>query len=375
MAADGPSALERALLDPARLLALRACDAKLLRYNPHSFASVLNPRGRNLRMLGPPLLTLGGAYSALAALLTPPLAEALAEWLEPVEGYFIPLLTSTVAFLLVFRIGRAAVRFWDARAAAGDIILNARTLSAEALMLRPADDAARADLARWMCAMPVAIKNHLRALADAGPAGCLPLGAKPVQPFSSPKPPFSRATRLMELVPALSAMEAAAVLDARNPPLLVAVRVREAAARVLAQARPEHVQPLAYRGLADALDRIAKAAGTMERIANTPLPFVYVAHLRTFLLLFLAVAPLPVFLASGWAALAPALLAAWAMLGIEAAAVECEAPFLRRANHLGLGALSITVARDIAQVLRDTSAAQRTPLVVPTVSQAVPAAL
>ena len=45
-----------------------------------------------------------------------------------------------------------------------------------------------------------------------------------------------------------------------------------------------------YRGMGDAIGALAGAWGTMERIGATPLPFVYVAHLRTFLVLYLLVA-------------------------------------------------------------------------------------
>ena len=51
----------------------------------------------------------------------------------------------------------------------------------------------------------------------------------------------------------------------------------------------------------------------------------------------------------------PALLAmGWSLLGIEAAAVECERPFGRRANHLALGSFAVTTAQNVAQTLGDT---------------------
>ncbi|KAL7548761.1 hypothetical protein ACHAWF_012023 [Thalassiosira exigua] len=90
----------------------------------------------------------------------------------------------------------------------------------------------------------------------------------------------------------------------------------------------------------------------MERIAATPLPYVYVVHLRTFLLLYLFLWNLQG-IGSGGLEAVPALLAAsWALLGIEAAAVECERPFRLRANHLPLGKMCVVVARNVAQTMK-----------------------
>ena len=43
----------------------------------------------------------------------------------------------------------------------------------------------------------------------------------------------------------------------------------------------------------------------------------------------------------------------WSLLGIEAAAVECESPFDYKANHLTLGKASALIARNIGQALKE----------------------
>ena len=43
----------------------------------------------------------------------------------------------------------------------------------------------------------------------------------------------------------------------------------------------------------------------------------------------------------------------WSLLGIEAAAVECESPFDYLANHLTLGKASVLIARNIGQALKE----------------------
>ena len=96
-----------------------------------------------------------------------------------------------------------------------------------------------------------------------------------------------------------------------------------------------------------------KCVGTMERIKTTPLPFVYVIHLRTFLFLYLLLWNMTSMASSGWIAL-PALLAFnLSMLGIEAASVECECPFDYKPNHLTLGKFCVGIAKNIAQTLKE----------------------
>ena len=119
---------------------------------------------------------------------------------------------------------------------------------------------------------------------------------------------------------------------------------------------PPEVRAMAYRGLSDAINTLTGAWGAMERINGTPLPFVYVAHLRSVLVLYLLVAPLPAVAEGGWAVVPPLIAISWALLGIEAAALECERPFKHRPNHLPLGRFCVVTAENVAQTLADASA-------------------
>ena len=42
----------------------------------------------------------------------------------------------------------------------------------------------------------------------------------------------------------------------------------------------------------------------------------------------------------------------WALLGIQAASVECERPFRWDANHLALGRMGVVVSQNVGQTLR-----------------------
>ena len=52
-----------------------------------------------------------------------------------------------------------------------------------------------------------------------------------------------------------------------------------------------------------------------------------------------------------WKAIVPLFAASWALLGIEAAAVECERPFAWHSNHLPLGKMCIVISANVAQTI------------------------
>merc|ERR1711865_782167 len=97
------------------------------------------------------------------------------------------------------------------------------------------------------------------------------------------------------------------------------------------------VRAVIFRSLSEQIDTLTGAWGAMERINATPLPFAYVVHLRTFLVLYLLAWNLEALALHGWSAFPALVVVSWALLGIEAASVECERPFRWDANHLALG--------------------------------------
>eukprot|EP00747_Dinoflagellata_sp_TGD_P221082 gnl/TRDRNA2_/TRDRNA2_92972_c0_seq2.p1 gnl/TRDRNA2_/TRDRNA2_92972_c0~~gnl/TRDRNA2_/TRDRNA2_92972_c0_seq2.p1 ORF type:complete len:118 (-),score=13.48 gnl/TRDRNA2_/TRDRNA2_92972_c0_seq2:29-334(-) len=90
----------------------------------------------------------------------------------------------------------------------------------------------------------------------------------------------------------------------------------------------------------------------MERINNTPLPFAYVAHLRTLLVLYLLGLPFALGKTWGWSTIPATFIISFSLLGIEAAAVSCERPFGRGTNHLPLDLFKDVIADNVAQILR-----------------------
>lgn len=329
------SATLAAILQSHRLDVLLACDANVVSYDPDAYLPVVfRIYGRNSKLIVKPILLF--ILWAIAWGSVFEIVPALRDYVSDAE-LVSPLLTP-VSFLLVFRLGRAAVRYWDARAAAGKMVETCRTIASTGIVSCADDPVLQTDIARWLCMMPVAVKRFLRPVA--------------VQ---------RQASERDEVGGLLSDHEASRVFDDSGyPPLAVLTSLRALALRAGAQDDGGRVasglaqagRAQLYKQLNEQIDTLTGAWGAMERINGTPLPFAYVAHLRTFLLLYLLLWAIEALAKHSWASVPVLLLASFALLGIEAAAVECERPFKGATNHLALGKMGVVVARNVAQTLR-----------------------
>lgn len=339
------SVLYDALLAPKRIRALQGCDRNLVSYNATSFWMVFRLKGRHFRMILLPLLSLL-LWDLFLGLLLLTYGDPwnIRHHIQSMEPLVAPILTP-VSFLLVFRLGRAAVRYWDARAAMGKLIEVCRTTSSTALVgCAPLGNvlwqrALAEDFVRWVAVFPVAVKNFLR-------------------PFRVGTKHSASCNRFDEVGDVLSLDDRRTFLATKNEgkyaPILVLNRLRALAGQLAltySERQSEVVNGVLFRQLNEQIDVLTGAWGAMERINGTPLPFVYVVHLRTFLLLYLFFWHAEAMAVNGWMALPPLLLASWGLLGIEAAAVECERPFHWNSNHLALGRACIVVAQNLAQTM------------------------
>jgi len=361
-----------AILYQPRLDALLDCDRNILSYDPFSFHVVFGIRGRNFGMIWVPLLGLLFWDVCWALMLAVDERQQASVMITSLDGLISPLLTP-VSFLLVFRLSRAAVRFWDSRAAFGNLVKICRDIVSTAAVSckyhqygqQQRHEILCHDFARWVCAFPIATKNFLRP-----DLACAADGR----------------TRRKEIGPLLSEKDANDMLTPVNgggsmefiAPIYVLDRLRELAymlsfgedvndsssngnkddgpngpvpATTSSMLKTQKGTAI-YRQLNGQIDTLNGAWGAMERIAATPLPFVYVVHLRTFLLLYLFLWNLHGVGSNGWKTIPALLAASWALLGIEAAAVECERPFQLNANHLPLGKMCVVVAKNVAQTLK-----------------------
>lgn len=106
---------QEAILDPKRLDALDACDTPVYSYHRYSLLRDFQQcRGRNFGMLVLPLLLLllwGVVWNLMYIYAdNDELRETIESWGELINPLWVP-----ISFLMVFRLARAAIRFWDSR--------------------------------------------------------------------------------------------------------------------------------------------------------------------------------------------------------------------------------------------------------------------
>lgn len=123
----------------------------------------------------------------------------------------------------------------------------------------------------------------------------------------------------------------------------------------------KHESPLeaiVFQRLLDSIQGLGVPLGGCERIQGTPLPYVYVAHLRSFLLVVLCAVPFLFACEWQWATIPLSLLVALALLGIEAASVECERPFSSNPskNHHDLERFAVLLSTEVSHMLRRAEA-------------------
>ena len=125
---------ERTLQQEAnRLEHLRAKAAKQKKYSPTSWFSVIfSYRGRAAHHIRHPLAWVLLVSVVAALVSTSHGTRKWTAWLKRVEATEA-LLRMALSFLLVFRLGRSATRYWEARTKAGAMIEVCRTLASTAL--------------------------------------------------------------------------------------------------------------------------------------------------------------------------------------------------------------------------------------------------
>lgn len=248
------------------------------------------------------------------------------------------VVSTALGFLLVFRLNRASVRWWECRTMWGMVIAYIRVLTSGICEHLSHSPKRRDQAVAWTAAFAVASKQMLRGETDISQA---------------------------ELAGVLTSDDVMRLQLAKHPPLYCCEEIRHAIQRAFPKShgREEHVhggdavsaaiaQSSITRLLETSIDALIINIGGMERIRATPLPMVYVSHLRTFLLLYLLLLPYMIGESWGYFTVPTVFITSFSLLGIDGAAAECESPFLRsRVNHLDMDTFCQTAFNSILQIL------------------------
>jgi len=101
------------------------------------------------------------------------------------------------------------------------------------------------------------------------------------------------------------------------------------------------------------IEEITNCFGILERIANTPVPFSYIAHLHHILLGFLITLPMFLLADYGWYTTVCTAFISFSLLGIDQSATEIESPFGMDRNDLPLDTICLLIQEKML-VITDT---------------------
>ena len=211
----------------------------------------------------------------------------------------------------------------------GAIIAQTRSLVSGTIVHGSHNIFARDETLRWIAAFSIATMELLRNAEE------LPLG---------------------HFAGILNQEQVALLQKQKHPPLYAADQVRYNLAEVFSECdlgvsaikSIQLSQQLIH--LEGQLNDLIWSGGGMERIKSTPLPIVYVSHLRTFLLFNLLLFPYVFGPSWGWSTIPIVAASAFAWFGIECAAAEVESPFGKdRVNALNMDSYVIGLLSTMQQ--------------------------
>jgi putative membrane protein len=223
-----------------------------------------------------------------------------------------------LGLLLVFRTNSSYDRYWEGRRQWGSIINETRNLGRASRAFLRGDRSLFEEVVLWTIAFPHAVMYTLR-----GSAGLGPIAAR------------------------LPAAEVEATLGSGHVPLAVATRISEC----LAEARDRGVvSDYVAMTLDQNVQLLVDCVGSCERIYKTPLPFVYVVHLRRALILYCFTLPFALVEHYGWWTILATLFVSYTFFGIEEIGVEIENPFGTDHNDLPLEQFCETIERNLLEL-------------------------
>jgi putative membrane protein len=191
--------------------------------------------------------------------------DAVGDW----QIFYGFVLNVVLSFMLVFRLNRAAQRYWLSRQFWGVFIARGRLLTSGLLIHGGHNPSVRDEAIRWVGAVAVSTMVFMR-------------GDKKIPDHTLDGVLDRKAVSQME--------------SALHMPIYASDMVRDALKRLfyVTENTPPglaHAWTVQLDRLEGELAELVNQFGGMERVRATPLPIVYVSHLRTFLLIHLLLFP------------------------------------------------------------------------------------
>jgi len=249
------------------------------------------------------------------------------ETLEHWDTVYSLVLKTSLAFLLVFRLNRCAMRYWEARGLWGNLTHQTRNLVGSLLLYGTHCPKHRDAAIKWGSSFCVSCKNFIRSDHEYCPD---------------------------ELAGFLNPHQITRLRESPHGPLLAASMCRHYLEKVFrvdehTPAGLAHAYSIRLQECESYVAGMVEQVSGMEKIRSTPLPIAYVAHLRTFLVAYSLFLPYVWVHEWSWATIPLTAFTAFALLGIEGASSEVEIPFSKaRPNHLALDAYCLVILESVA---------------------------
>ena len=260
------------------------------------------------------------AVTIVALVVIPKLDDVADNALE-MDKFAVGSVGGCLFFLLVFRSNAAYERWWDGRKKWGMVINRTRDLARQAITYM-GDDTHVDAMVRYTIAFAVTMKRHLR---------------------------FERELGELLTKGVLTAEQISEIQTAKHMPLLVCERLTETIRSAKLKGLISDIEAMALdANVTDFEDEL----GGCERILKTKMPFAYIIHLRTFLVLWLFALPFALLSPVGWGTIPVALAIFYALCGLEMIGVEIENPFGHDYNDLPLDSITDdTICNNLMELL------------------------
>jgi ion channel-forming bestrophin family protein len=217
----------------------------------------------------------------------------------------------SISIFMSFRNSTCYERWWEGRRLWGQLIISARSLARETVMLR--DDPARERILRGVCGFTYALAARLRGMDEAAAA----------EPWLEP--------------------ESELLVNQPNITNAILANVGEECSMLAEQGR---ISEWRYTVLEARLVELSTVQAGCERIKSTPLPYAYTLLIHRTNYLFCFLLPFGLSQQLGWATPLLVAVVSYAFFGLDALGDELEDPFGHDENDLPLSAMARTVERD-----------------------------
>ena len=229
------------------------------------------------------------------------------------------LLGFALSMLLVFRTNTAYDRWWEGRKQWGSLINNSRNLALKLNSILPLQDKTnRSFFIQLIPRFALELKNHLQSEHTR-----FELDEQPHPEI----PDFDRSKHVPNQVASLIM------------------------GRIHQLYRQKHLTDQQLLVLNNEMSSFLEICGACERIKNTPIPYSYSSFIKKFVFIYVITLPVGYVFSLGYLVIPVVVFIFYVLASLELIAEEIEDPFGRDTNDLPMQRMSLTIKKNITEIL------------------------